>query len=184
MKRRIAAFAVLAVFALTPNVFAGPMAELLGDGILGTTWGDDKAEVEAAHPGGKWKKIGALSVYTVRDGRAIFGVNRNKNDALGFAFTADGKLSSISIWFPGKSETFAELLAATTQQFGPPLASEDERFELKYDLVTATGLKWAPDGPLSLTLSMMAFGFSIDYALSISHSAVDVSKSKGDLGLE
>jgi hypothetical protein len=172
-----------AFFLFSSAATAGRITDLFSDGLFGNKWGDEAAQVEAAHPGGKWKQYGKMRQYTVRDGRAVLGVERPKSDLV-FALNADGKLAYISIEYPFSVATLSELTSATAENFGPHITSKDERTDIQHDMLAASGYRWPEDQGITVALTTIATGFRSKTILSITKVGVSTPKTADDLGLD
>lgn len=110
---------VLASLLATAPAHAGRIADLFGDGIFGLPWGASREEIFDLFPGGIWKASGANTEYVVRDDRAVLGIERGRQDEITFGLSSDERLQSVSIQFPGGTDTLGLLVQRTQEAFGP-----------------------------------------------------------------
>lgn len=174
----IAAAAALLVYG---HAGAGPIADTFGPGLFGVTWDGTKEQVQGFNPGGKWHHE-PVDSYQVADSREIFGIARKKQK-ITFAFTADGRLSSVGIYFGGGIDGYAKVLHFMTEQFGPPLQNTNEKIEENYGFGATVGARWPIDGRIHVTLLAQITGFSTTTLLIVQHSA-EQPLDRGVLGLE
>lgn len=181
---------------LTPiGANAGPIADLLADGVFGVAWSASPAEVEAALPGGKWKSYGGIKTYSVPDGRTVFGVERTPKQHIDFGFSTSEKMNGVSVEFPGELmsvERFGNLLAKTTEVFGPPIRGADAPEPFEYSAgdvggLTATQVLWPTDEGVTVSLVSGAtrtlFVVKGQLTLNISYNKIEAT-TKDELGLK
>jgi hypothetical protein len=126
IKQSLKAALVLSALLLSRPSFSGPIADTFRDGVFGLAWGATAVDIEAKFPSGKWRDVpGGLRYYTVRDGRAILGIERKRNNDITFGLSSAGRLSSVQIMFPKDGQTYASLITRTKEQFGPTETIQD-----------------------------------------------------------
>lgn len=158
---------------------AGPLSDVFGDGVLNAKWGDSPDQVLSAHPNGKLKSYGGVwaDIIEIKDGRAVFSVERKKDDPISFGFDSEKRFVGAAITF-SRDDSFALLVNKLNTLFGqlkipdgqefPNYVWEDDKIKLQLVILPATGL-------FSLSPSVM---------VSIQYKVLEKPKvSKGDLGL-
>jgi hypothetical protein len=88
---------LLLFFVFSPITAADNVSKLFGEGVFGTKWGQSLYDVKELFPNGEHTSFNGVSSYTIKDGRAVLGVERNKKLSIGFGFNIEEKLNSISI---------------------------------------------------------------------------------------
>jgi hypothetical protein len=190
----IRTFSSLALILLPVVAYGGPIADLLREGVFGVAWGAAPADVEAAFPGGKWQSFGKTKMYSVPDGRTVFGVERTPKQHIIFGFTTSERLNAVSVEYPGELmsvERFGDLLAKTTEVFGQPIRGADAPETFDYsagDLggITATQVLWPTDEGITVNVvsgtSQTLFFVKGQLSLNISYNKIEAN-TKEELGL-
>lgn len=174
--------ALLGCLFFGPTVEAGPIAELLSEGVLGTQWGQAKDEIAAKFPGGKLNTVVGLRQYHIRDSRKMFGIERNPSDQIIFSFDSEWRLIEVRIEFPKGVKTWRDLQEGTQQAFGPYLTTRDETINEQASMYSNIGHRWTPDGGVSVALTQQTTVLTPTPILTITKAAGVQSKSA--LGLE
>jgi hypothetical protein len=89
--------ALLLFMLVSSQVHASSLDEVFNDGVFGTKWNATLSEVENIFPNGKKDEVAGLMIYEIKDGRSIFGLDRNHSDFIKFHFNADHHLTAVSI---------------------------------------------------------------------------------------
>jgi len=97
---------------------AKTMSEIFGDGVFGTTWGMSIDKVKAIFPSGNTQEVFGTQRYFIKDGRSIFGIDREKDSFIGFLFGTDKKLVGVSIGMPSGTGDFAKAQNSITTAIG------------------------------------------------------------------
>ncbi|MCC5453121.1 hypothetical protein LMJ53_15465 [Rheinheimera sp. UJ51] len=158
------------LLCLTFGVTAGPAYDLFGDGVFSLKWGAQPESVMATYPSGKKTKNFGITLIEIKDDRAVFGLNRSKNDTIRFAFDSENRLSGVSIDF--SPNDFPMLHQKLITQFGQPQSPPS--------VMSGTViLVWENDNGVILSLNRQARVTS----LSIGFDALQKPKNtKEDLG--
>jgi hypothetical protein len=158
------------LLCLTFGVTAGPAYDLFGEGVFSLKWGVQPESVMAVYPSGKKTKTFGITIIEIKDNRAVFGINRDKNDTIKFAFDSENRLSGVSVDF--SSNEFPLLHQKLITQFGQPQ-------NLPSAMAGALILVWESDNGVILSLNRQARVTS----LSIGFDALQKPKNtKEDLG--
>lgn len=159
MLRPIRLFLVMLFVSSTAR--AEGTANLLRDGVFGIAWGSTVEQIEAKFPKGKWIKYPKdLRFYTVRDNRAVFGVDRATNSEFAFGLSSDGYLTSVSITFPADEQTYGALSLKAGERLGSvdPVRSGDPSNQYFPSLIFTNS--WPMEEGISVKLIHSVAGFT------------------------
>lgn len=110
-------FFVLIAFLLLPStLLANKISDVFSDSIFDVPWESSLSTVKSAHPGGKTFP-GNDTVYTVKDGRTVFGIERDRRSEIIFGFDDADRLVSVGVNFA--ADDMPTLYNRLTTLFGP-----------------------------------------------------------------
>lgn len=166
---------------LTAPVNAGPVADSFKAGVLGLPWGSSQDEIASKLPGGSWKKIAGREFYEIKDARSVLGVERAAKNKLVLALTSDGRLNSISVYFPLDPETYVKLLNRAREQFGPAETRkpQSDGFRTRGPIEFSTN--WPADEGITVRVVNNIAGISSTVFLLVENAEVS---PRGSTGLE
>jgi len=146
------AAAATAVILLTTGLASAKLInDIFGGGLLDVQWGMTLDQVKSVHPGGKSNNLLGRTQYYITDGRTLFGIERDKDAFINFIFSADGKLSEISIKMPDGWGDLPRIKASITSSIGVepasvmnsdnmPVTRWDDGSGIRIDLMEAPGM--------------------------------------------
>lgn len=172
----------LLIAAAPAAVHCGPLADAFEPGIRGISW--QSCEPETALPQGRWESGAGFRVYIARDDKPVVGVKRNRRSEIHVACDSQSaKVASVSFTFPGDDATFAALIQALTEHFGP---YQDERHNAVTDNATPfVGLNFLwKDGDFTVTLARFVAGTSPTTSLTAVRASPSEPVDRSTLGLE
>lgn len=170
MKHLLALFLLL---TLSLPCHAGPLKDAFGDGVFGVSWGATLQEVKKIHPGGGVNTYGAITHYSIEDGRSILNVKREEDETLIFAFTGNPqRLTAVGANFGGSQYT--EVLYALQGSFGP---KDDQPGD-----ASGASIIWSIDAGIKMYLAIVPSGFSSKTSLTIENVKPSEDFDKGSMG--
>lgn len=179
MRQGVTLFVFVMVMIFIPQQsYAGKIADTFSDGIFSVPWGSTIEEVQKKFPDGKMEKPLATVHYSIKDGRRIFNIPREDDNAMTFLFNSEGHLNSASIEFPYHDATdLGQLMANLDTYFGEHLsdrASDTVLMEWPEDKGIRINLGYIPG---IFSLGQLVFG--IHYEPSRPHKI-----TKEEMGLD
>ncbi|WP_283710993.1 hypothetical protein [Pseudoalteromonas prydzensis] len=161
---------ILFLFFLLPAK-AATIAELFGDGVFGTQWGDTIEAVANKLPNTTKESVGDIAWLELKDSKEVLGVKRqNRNTS--FVFDSEMRLNGVGVYFD--VEDYPLLLNKLTTLFGKYTQLENNK----------TAMQWV-SGDFTLVLVFVNAGLSTNAVLSISYNGLKKPKtSKEELGFD
>jgi hypothetical protein len=154
------------------NASAGEISKVFGVGIFDTLWGDSVEDVNDVFPDGKIETYGDITQLVIKDGRSVFGLERDKKALIRFAFDSEGRLNGAAVYFDG--DDYTSLISKLSTLFGEYSKPNPQSY---------TALQWPKDNEITLFLSLAPSTFSMETVFSIGYSGLNKpSKSKEELG--
>ena len=96
--------------------WADNVSQIFGGGIFETNWGQSLSELQKQFPNGDLQSVSGLKVLTIKDSRAVLGIERSKKHSISFDFNFEEKLKQITIQFSGSD--YPEALNKLTGSLG------------------------------------------------------------------
>ena len=153
------------------NVFAEEISKVFGEGVFDTSWGNTIEEVKETFPKGTIKKYSEITQLSVKDGRSVFGLARDKKSQIIFSFDSEERLIAVGVYFDG--DDFTSLMLKLNTLFG-------EGTKLDTGVLA---IQWPKDNEVVLTLSMIPSSFSTETIFTIAYYGLNKpNKSKKQLG--
>jgi hypothetical protein len=167
--------ALIFALPLSPTpASAGKIVEVFSGEIFGVKWGSNQQQVSTVFPKGKSKKQFGIQIYTVRDGRTLFGVERKPNNYIQFVFNADGQMHGVNIEFPNGADGYGTVLNKLNTYFGPHTFHPENK--------SATVVEWPQDDGFKITLGYIPKMFGAEIVFSIANMKTESSVTKDKLG--
>ncbi len=166
-------FTLFLLLSLSSLSHAGALNDAFGDGVFGVSWGATLQEVKNIHPGGDIDTYGAITHYSIEDGRSLLNVERYEDEPLIFAFTGNPqRLTAIGANFGGSQYT--EVLYALQGAFGPTDSTPGAS--------SSGSALWPVDEGIKMYLSIVPSGFSTSTSLTIENVNPNKDFDKGSMG--
>jgi len=166
---------LILIFPLSAN--AGQIEDIFGEDIFGVKWGASLETVKSKFPEGKENTQSGWLSYKVKDGRKLFGLERDSSDKITFHFDANGRFFGVGIDFPNNSsKSFGEILNKLQTTFGDS--------ESKPNSVGVISVRWPADAGIKISLTTIPGVFGgIDYFLfGVERNIKPQQTRKEDLG--
>ncbi|MDO6679147.1 hypothetical protein [Shewanella sp. 4_MG-2023] len=164
-------FIALIGLLISPFAISDPMSDVFGEGVLDTKWGYSIQQVHEAHPKGKSKSLNDIVWFEVKNSKEVLGFGR-KNKKLHFSFDAEGRLNGAAVHFDDSQ--YGALLIKLETLFGE---------WTKGPASSVPYVQWKNDDGITLTLSSVPSGFSMEAVFSIGYANLEKSApDKASLG--
>lgn len=166
-------FVLIAFLLLPSTLLANKISDVFSGSIFDVPWESSLSTAKSVHPGGKTFP-GSDAVYTIKDGRTVFGIQRDRKSEITFSFDDADRLVSVSVDFT--ADDMSALYNRLSTLFGNPNPPESA-----YMLAT-----WPEDAGFTIRLIQVPpasiFG-SVKIQFNITHTPKSKPEtSKEDLG--
>ncbi len=172
--RKVIACTALAVMG---EGHGAELERVIGEGVFGVPWTATVEDVRSLFPDGEIEKLDSSTLYTVRDGRTIFEVERRERDTIMFGFRDDGALISVTVGLKDCASIYPRVIKFFGES-DEPYNPDPNRLSTTFSM----GL-WR-DGPFAMSL-VVSIGVPDypDCTLNFGRDAGTVSATAEDLGL-